>query len=280
MILCFAMVKKILFYIFIVIAFVAITAWLVIGWSFLVEPNLLTVNNLRIEDKELKGLKIVFVTDFHICADGKERLQKIIDKINVQKADIVLLGGDYIVNDIFDNHTMAAKDIAENILKIKAKYGVFAVLGNHDYSFGAHKTFAKAFKDTHVKLMDNQNCLVNIGEKQLCIVGISDFSSGKNNVEKAFEGATKPAVAFTHSPDIFSSIPSYVNYTFAGHTHGGQVCLPLWGPLARPRHLLGKYVKGCYEENNKRMFVSKGVGTSHLNVRFFAVPEIVVAEFY
>ena len=99
------------------------------------------------------------------------------------------------------------------------------------------------------------------------------------DVRKALENAGNPVLVITHSPDIFPQVPERAALTLAGHTHGGQVALPLLGALLVPSAFGKRYEGGLTVENGKRLLVSRGLGTSLLPVRFNCRPEIDVAEF-
>ncbi len=261
-----------------ILLFILIVSFLVI-WIFFIEPNLLIVKNLTIKDPELKGIRVAYLTDLHICQNEKAYFLKLIKTVNEQNADIILLGGDYVVVDMFMNKTMEAKEIAKLLTGLKAKYGVYMVMGNHELHGKSIKILSENLKDSNIKILQNSNVRIKIRDKSLTIVGIGDFTDRRHNIKKAFNNAEKPIIAFTHSPLIFKLIPNSVNMTFAGHTHGGQVYIPGLGPLAKPRGYKGIYNKGFYEKKGKTMFVSSGIGCSHLKARFFNLPEIVIADF-
>ena len=271
--------KKYLRRIAISFAAIVLFAAFLLVWAFYIEPNLLIVRNITVNDSQLSGVRIAYISDIHACQNDSDFLKKLVKKVNSQNPDIILLGGDYVVVDIYKNKTMEPKKIIQHFSELKAKHGIFMVLGNHENSRGIAKEIIDATKGTGIIVLLNKNTKLKINGKNVCIVGIADFCSAQHRIEQAFAGAEKPIIAFTHSPDLFPQIPEGVNFVFAGHTHGGQVSLPFYGPLARPRHLIGAYSKGFYEENSKKMFVSSGVGTSHLKVRLFNIPEIVVADF-
>ena len=107
-------------------------------WSMFIEPNILIVKHLIIHDEQLKGLKIVFASDFHIKPYEGYRLKRVVKSINKQKPDLILLGGDF-VNGHKQNYTMPIEDIAAGLKNLKSKYGVIAVLGNHDGWQGKYK---------------------------------------------------------------------------------------------------------------------------------------------
>jgi len=99
------------------------------------------------------------------------------------------------------------------------------------------------------------------------------------NIYEALENTKSPTILLTHTPDIFPKVPSDVNLTLAGHTHGGQVRLPLLGALIVPSDYGNKYSSGLIEEKGKKMIVTNGIGVSILPIRFNCPPEIVVLEF-
>ena len=267
-----------------IILIVVIILLLCIGfvpiWAFFIEPNLLITKRLEIKDSALKGIRVAYLSDLHVCQDGKDYALNMVKKVNEQNPDIILLGGDYIVVQIYKNKSMKADEIVKILSGLRAKQGVFMVLGNHESMMKRAKSITQAIKNTDIKLLQNANVKLQIGDKNLYVVGIGDYSDRKDNITKAFEGVdSTPVIAFTHSPDVFPYIPDYVNMTFAGHTHGGQVYIPFYGPLEKPTHLLGKYIKGLYAEGKKKMFVSSGIGNSHYKIRLFNIPEIVIADF-
>lgn len=249
-------------------------------WAFFIEPNLLITRRIEIKDQALKGIRVAYLSDLHVCQDGGDYALNMVKKVNDQNPDIILLGGDYIVAEIYNNKSMRADEIFKILSGLKAKYGIFMVLGNHEAGHKNAKKVTQAIKNTDIKLLQNANTKLQIGEKSISLVGIGDYSDRRDNIKKAFEGVNQtPVIAFTHSPDVFPYIPDFVNMTFAGHTHGGQVYLPFYGPLEKPTHLLGKYIKGMYTEGGKKMFVSSGIGNSHYKIRLFNIPEIVIADF-
>ena len=272
--------KKKIKIILIVIAVLLLCIGFIPIWAFFIEPNLLIVKKLEIKDSALRGIRIAYLSDLHLCQDGKNYALNMVKKVNEQKPDIILLGGDYIVVDIYKNKSMKEDEIIKILSGLKAKYGIFMIMGNHELRLNTWKIITQSIKNTNIKLLQNANKKLQIKDKTIYIVGIGDYSDKKHDISKAFNGVdSTPVIAFTHSPDIFPNIPDYVNITFAGHTHGGQVYIPFYGPLGKPTHLLGIYIKGMYAEGSKKMFVSSGIGNSHLKVRLFNLPEIVIADF-
>ena len=119
--------------------------------------------------------------------------------------------------------------------------------------------------------------------KQACrfwLVGISDFWEGPHDIEKALSRTTAQdhLLAFTHNPDVFPALPTRIALTIAGHTHGGQVYLPGLGRPIVPSQYGERYAIGHIVENGKHLYVSSGVGTSIIPVRFLVPPEVTILE--
>ena len=247
-------------------------------WCFTIEPNVVTVNKYKIKDESLKGIKIVLAGDFHVKPYQEKRLQYAVKKINAQNPDIVLLIGDY-VNMHSDFMSFPITETAKELAKISSKAGIFTVLGNHDY-FKEGEKIKKALTENGITVLENRCRRVEIGGKELYIAGIEDLITGFPDVKRALKLCKKPTILLSHQPDIFPEVPAdRVNLTLAGHTHGGQVVIPFIGPVIVPSKFGTKYASGYFDEDGRKMIVTKGIGTSVLPIRFNCSPEIVVVEF-
>ena len=261
--------NKILAFIFIILALSC--------YSYFIEPNRLVVTNYTIQDKDLSGIKIVLASDFHIKPNQEKRLVKIIKTINSQNPDIVLSTGDYVSGHT-DKSTMEPEKIAQELSKVKSKYGFYTTLGNHDGWYGVGEV-EKYLENNGIKVLNNENVKLNIKGKEFYIVGIEDMSTGDADLYKAIGTIDKPAILLTQTPDIFPKVPKSVNITLAGHTHGGQIRIPLFGPIFTASSYHDKYAKGLIIEKDKKLITTIGIGVSILPIRFNCVPEIVVIEF-
>lgn len=246
-------------------------------YAVLVEPYMLSVTPYVIENNALSGVKIVFATDFHIAPYPWEkwRLHRIVRKINEQNPDLVILGGDY-VNRHEKASTMEPQKIAEALREITAPK--VAVLGNHDSYYGKEDV-AQALKNVGITVLDNQNVRVRVKDRWVTIVGVSDLSTDKPDVAKAFKNAERPVIFVTHSPDVFPQLKGRAVLTLAGHTHGGQVVMPFVGAPLVPSDYGQRYRYGMISEQNALMLVSAGLGTSMYPLRFNSKPEIVEVSF-
>ena len=262
---------KILILLFVVAVLLAI-------WAFGFEPNMLKVTTYRVARPELSGFKIAFASDFHIAPNHGERLKKIVQKINEQKADLILLGGDFVKGHKFET-SMPIEKIARGLSELKAPLGVISVLGNHDWWQDGQK-IKSVLQHNGIEVLENENKTMIVGEIDFSLAGLADYNTRKPDMAKALSGSGQNVLLLTHSPDVFPEVPKSVFLTLAGHTHGGQVVLPWFGALLVPSKYGKKYEGGFIEENGKKMIVSRGLGTSILPVRLGCMPEIVVVEFY
>jgi uncharacterized protein len=283
------------FYLFGVLTIIS----LVFGiWAYFFEPNRLVINKTELKisnwNEKLNGLKIVVISDIHGGSNGvtEEKIRLIVEKVNEQDADIVALLGDYVSQQNADRSQlkMPIETVAENLRGLKAKYGVYAVLGNHDGWYN-DKKIADELKKIGINVLESETVILEINGQKLRILGLKDQLKIKNSWEE-FSQQTKTLIASTegqgnlivleHSPDILPiitgdlSISPDLKLILAGHTHGGQVWFPVLGSLIVPSSYGQKYAFGHVKENNVDMFVTTGIGESILPIRFGVPPEIAV----
>ena len=237
-------------------------------WGFFIEPNLIMVKQYKVDF--LSGKKVVFLSDLHIAKGDKRRLNRIINKVNALKPDLVLLGGDYIKGHD-GKSTMPIEDIAKELSKITAPK--ISILGNHDGWYDKYRV-KRALEDNGIKVLINSSTKF----EDLYISGVDDLQTGYPEVNVALENTEFPRILLTHTPDIYYDIKENVDLILAGHVHGGQVRLPFIGALICPSEYGNKFSGGNYKETDNRMIVSRGLGTSILSVRFFDIPEIILLK--
>ncbi len=265
------------------------SAWLLAGvvlglcvWGFVWEPSQLVERDhvLRLPGwtRECDGLRIDVLADIHTGSphNGVEKLDRIVRTVVDGDADVVLLAGDYVILSVFMGEYVPAEVVAEHLRPLAARKPVYAVLGNHDWWKDGRKVSA-ALSAAGITMVDNRSVPVSVHGCDFWLAGIGDLWEGSPDIAAAFAGIPddgRPVVALSHNPDLFPDVPARSTLLVAGHTHGGQVTLPLVGRLVVPSKLGDRYATGHVEEDGEHVFVSPGLGTSILPVRFGIPPEI------
>lgn len=252
------------------------------AWGFVWEPSQLVERDyvVALDDlpPECEGLRIDVLADIHTGSPNNdvEKLDRIAATVAAGDADLVLLAGDYVILSVFLGTYVDASIVAEHLRPIAARKPVYGVLGNHDWWKDGDRVRA-AMERAGVRMVDNRSVPVRAGGCAFWLAGIGDLWEGRPDIAAAFAGIPddgRPVIALTHNPDLFPDLPARTSLLVAGHTHGGQVTLPLVGALVDPSKLGDRYAQGHVEEGGEHVFVSPGLGTSILPVRFGIPPEI------
>lgn len=255
-------------------------------WGFWVEPQRLVVSQSTLTlpawPAPLRGLKVALLSDLHIGSPHWDvaALARLVERTNAERPDLVLLAGDYQINDVIGGKFVEVEPIAEQLGKLQAPLGVFAVLGNHDWWNDGERS-RRAFTQHGVRVLEEQAVRLEHRGSAFYLVGLADQMERDSNPRRALAQAEPgaPTLLLVHEPDVFASFPELgvaPTLTLAGHTHGGQVWLPLLGRRVVPSRFGARYAYGHVLENDRHLFVTAGVGTSILPVRFLVPPEIAL----
>lgn len=241
-----------------------------------VEPGWLSIERVQIPCKNLKpalgGLKVVQMSDFHLHPFTEVGLiQAAVDKANALKPDLTLLTGDYVLagaDSIFE--------LAPVLAGLNARYGVFTILGNHDWWTDA-VVVRQGLRQQGLPVLHNEGVLLQIGGQQLYVAGVDDCWSGQPNLEAALAQlpAGVPAILLAHEPDFAEQFArdGRLSLQLSGHSHGGQVRLPGLAPFVLPRYA-EKYHTGLYQVDGMWLYTNRGIGVIGPPVRFNCPPEI------
>ncbi|AWF83429.1 metallophosphoesterase [Microbulbifer sp. A4B17] len=260
---------------------------LLAAWAFFVEPASFRINEDKIVvdtwPSECNGLRVAILADLHVGSPykGLKSLRNLVEAVNKSQPDLILLPGDFVIQGVIGGKFVPPEDAARILKELKAPMGVFAVLGNHDWWLDAARV-EQALASQGIAVLEDKSARLVSNECELRLVGISDFWEGPHDVDQAMQGIgiDETILAFTHNPDIFPELPSELSVTIAGHTHGGQVYLPLIGRPIVPSSYGQRYAIGHIIEDDKHLYVSPGVGTSILPVRFLVPPEVTVLSIF
>jgi predicted MPP superfamily phosphohydrolase len=289
--------RKVLIY----LSVFAISGLLCLFYSYFIEPNRLVVTKeeIRIKgwDPAFDGLRIAVISDIHGGSNGgsAENIRRVVETTNTQDPDVVVLLGDYVsqtrTRDPNQNPPlkMPLREIADNLSGLKAKFGVFAVLGNHDGWYGDDEV-AKELTRIGYRVLQNEIVVIRRNGVPLRLFGMKDHLQLNSWI--TFDEMVRSVVAanpkegqllvLEHSPDIFYILNYWkdlnpdLKLMLAGHTHGGQVWLPILGTPFVPSSFGQRYTRGHIKEEGVDMFVTSGVGTSILPFRFMVPPEVAV----
>lgn len=251
------------------------------GWAFVVEPASLRVRRHEIGlpnwPTACDGLRVAVLSDLHVGSPfhGIQMLDQVVARTRDSNPDLVLLAGDYVIHGVLGGTFVPPEEISAGLQALSAPLGVWAVLGNHDWWLDGPRV-RQALEAVGIRVLEDEAVLASGPACQLWVVGIGDYWDGAHDIERALQPVTNsaPVVAFTHNPDVFPDVPARVALTVAGHTHGGQVAIPLVGPPIVPSEFGRRYASGLVIEGDRHLFVSPGLGTSILPVRFLVPPEI------
>ena len=252
-------------------------------WALFIEPNRLVVHyeTITIETwpNELSGIRIAMIGDVHTDTHyvNEAKLQRIVDLTNEQHPDLIVLLGDYIQGGRNNSEHVPPEVTAKYLKNLKAPLGVYGVLGNHDWWYNGENV-RQAFESEGIPILEDEVKELNWHGKSFWLAGLADLWTRPQHIGETI--AKVPAgstiIALTHNPDIFPNLPQSVPLLLAAHTHGGQVNIPLIGTPIVPSRFGSKYNAGHIFENNHHLFVTTGIGTSIIRVRFRVPPEIVI----
>ena len=221
------------------------------------------------------GYRIALVTDLHRGPVVPAWwLERVADRVRELAPDLVVLGGDFVSHAKHD-----LDDLGPVLARFSARDGVAAVLGNHDHWVGADAV-GGVIVGAGAELLHNRHRLIRRGEGVLAIAGVDDFTHGAVRPRDALQDVPQqvPRVLISHNPDLVEYLPVdlRVDLVLSGHTHNGQVHWPIIGPLTVPSQFGRRYMHGLKRVGERWIYVSAGVGSSAMPLRWGNPPELPI----
>lgn len=235
---------------------------------------------------EWDGLRIAQLSDFHYDPHfSVVPIRKAVKMVNDLHPDLVVLTGDFVTGPVLghirrrdrNKEVLAIWPCSELLSGLHSRHGSIAILGNHDVNCGAH-TVTEALQAKGIPVLRNSALSLEQNGKRLWIAGVDDALEGKPDLAKALAGIPKeePVVLLAHEPDFVDVTKRYpVDLQLSGHSHGGQIRIPMVGALYLPR-LAHKFPKGMYNFGPLTLYTNVGIGTIIIPARFDCPPEVTL----
>jgi uncharacterized protein len=232
-----------------------------------------------------EGFRIAQLSDIHIGPFmPEEQIRKYADMTNALKPDLIVLTGDFVT---FDARTQFA--VVDALSGLRAPFGVFGCLGNHDAWSGVLASITELFRQRGIRILRSEAVAICVRNDSINLIG-TDFQSGHrfgpSEAVTNLLGNITPLISpgrvnilLSHNPDTFDRAAELgVDLSMAGHTHGGQAALEFISPEIAPSRLVTPYVAGLFQKPGGKLYVNRGIGTIGVPIRIGAPPEITIYQ--
>ncbi|MBF0612011.1 MAG: hypothetical protein G8345_14195 [Magnetococcales bacterium] len=267
-----------------------VTAYILsLGYAYWIEPHFPWLSRWQVEPPGGVGesIRVVQLSDVHLRRFG-DLEKRVVARLQEIKPDLIVLTGDMVFND------QSVEFLEQLLAELQPIAPVLGVRGNWEhYTNVTLARYRQVYEKYGARLLNNESVTLTLAERGVLVTGLDDSLAGEPNVPDALRGITPQDnhLVLIHSPDYYDLLPAFVDnvnrmrkdglsfrptFVLAGHTHGGQVTF--FGYAIKTAPGSGDYVSGWYGEGWPRLYVSRGIGTSILPIRFFAPPEIVLFE--
>jgi hypothetical protein len=249
-------------------------------WAGWIEPRRLVVRDVELAlpswPQRLDGLRAGVMSDVHAGVPhmGLAQIARAVDALNDRAPDVQLLLGDHLDASQPWRRRIAPEVVAAQLARLEAPLGTLSVIGNHDWRNSGYRIW-RALAAEGVTVLEDRAVELDNG---LWVAGLADMRHRRPDVAEALREVPPgaPVIVLTHDPDMFPEIPEHVALTLAGHTHAGQVAIPVLRRPMIPSHYGERYARRHVVEHGRHMLISSGLGTSGLPIRLLAPPEVVV----
>jgi uncharacterized protein len=243
----------------------------------LAEAGTLTVETIRIRlkrlPKNLDGFRVIHLSDIHHSPfTSLEHINRAVEIANKLKPDMCVLTGDYISHE-----AEYIEPMARAMGQLKSEFGTFACLGNHDHRTDP-QTVADSLRAENISVLINEGFRFSARGASFWLCGVDDYMVGKTDLRAALRGSfpDEMKMLLAHNPKIiYRAARASVDLMFSGHTHGGQVRLRDEEKKILPRR---KFASGLYRRKDTQVYITRGIGTVVLPVRYGCPPEISLIE--
>jgi len=223
-----------------------------------------------------EGFRILHLSDFHTGDVPVSYLRKVIERVNQTRYDLAVITGDFVSHNL--KHVEEAAELVDALRR-----PIVVTFGNHDYSSTIEPwsstevvdALSRAMEKRGVEVLRNRALTIEHEDGRIHVVGLDDFWSGTFDPDKAFAGIDRrePIIALSHNADSIFALRRFgAQWVLAGHTHGGQIRIPILGPMVLPVHFK-QFDKGLFDVRGTKLYVSRGVGC-RVPVRFRCPPEV------
>jgi predicted MPP superfamily phosphohydrolase len=222
-----------------------------------------------------RTLRVVQLSDIHAgIYMTRAEIRRYADQVLALEPDLFVLTGDYISNSM-----KFLPDCVEEMARVRARYGTFAIMGNHEHWYGRQRDILAMFRQHRITFLLNTHRVIATAQGSFAVAGIDDAGSGHPDLAAALRGldAAIPTILLSHRPEIFPWAASRdVPLTLSGHYHGGQIKLGLPGLNLSLADLMTPYPEGLYRTRDSYLYVTRGVGTTFTPIRLNARPEVTL----
>ena len=252
-------------------------------WVSRAQRHLFRTLSLNIEGwpRWSRPLRVALLSDFHTGshADDVARLRAIVAEAQAGRPDLVLHGGDFVNMQLWGGGRVPPRVTAAVLADLRAPLGSFAVLGNHDYYYGAAEV-QSALETNDITVIADEVRELRFEDKAFDLVGVPDAKQYPDPYRTMLAELSpqRPTIVLAHDPYWFTHLPAGPHLMLSGHTHGGQICFPFIGPLRNASRAPLKWTYGLIVEGGRHLYVTSGLGTSAVPVRWNIPPEIVLLE--
>lgn len=254
--------------------------------SILVEPNRPRIVRqeiaLRRWPERLHGFTIALLSDFHYDPYFSiHPLNAAIGMVNALRPDLIVLTGDFVSLPLFSSSderaALAADPCARLLRQMQAPYGLWAVLGNHDY-FSDPDHVTAALQSQGIRVLANRSVAIEFNSARFWLSGVNDVLSHTADLQATLQPVPRDeaTILLAHEPDYADHVSRYaIDLQLSGHSHGGQVRMPFVRPLYLPE-MAKKYISGLYKIGPLTLYTNPGLGTVGVPMRFNCPPEITL----